>query len=398
VLNLVSATNIGTLDLQNPEEPIKLIFDGPTLSSLKSLPSLSDITKAALDGLQSSLYNTNFNPSLDLTNKNRTKSNNQEFTEQTKIEYSTGVYKNDVNYTYIYVTEYVKNLIDSPQESENKGDFRDAIDKLNEALKLDPYNNFIKEKLDELKKLSQIFSSQPILEFLLQFVSLPLKVTFGIIQYIMDQLKSFTNPFELPSKIIDLISFKWMEDFFDPTNPNSMFKMAGLFFDFQTFLTVWIPSLESKTKTSFDLNDIMKFPWVQSLPTYNYDQFKSLVYGVNGSSSPRILPLQVLNSILKLVESIINGFIDFIWSLLGLDAIISRDKIHIRLSKNNNDNLSAVEIADILSGGYKDSSNSNYNFIYEIKTSDGRDIRELNREELEKWISENKNVQFSFQF
>ena len=65
---------------------------------------------------------------------------------------------------------------------------------------------------------------------------------------------------------------------------------------------------------------------------------------------------------------------------------------------------------DILNGDYFDDAitqaaganavgtrpETNYNFVYNIKTSDGRDVRELNRVELDKWIEENKNLEFIF--
>ena len=181
-----------------------------------------------------------------------------------------------------------------------------------------------------------------------------------------------------------------------------MFAMAGLLFDIQTFLTVWLPSLEAGTMDKFDLNKIMKFPWVSKLPTYNRDQFRTLIYGLEGTGKPRMIPLMMLSSILCLIEGIINGFIDFVWGLLGLGALIPPP--YIKLCKDTNGDLSPKDIMDLLNGQYFDDSitggssngNSNYNFIYNIKTSDGRDIRDLNQIELDKWIEENKDLQFIF--
>jgi hypothetical protein len=220
----------------------------------------------------------------------------------------------------------------------------------------------------------------------------------------MDVFMSFANPFELPGKIIDFVSFKWMLDFFNPTSKNSMFAMAGILFDVQTFLTVWLPSLEAGTMDKFDLSKIIKLPWIPKLPTYDKEQFRSLIYGLEGGGKPRMIPLMMLNSILCLIEAIINCFIDFVWGLLGLGALIPPP--HIRLCKNGNDDLSPKDIMDLLNGDYfdegitqaanNDNPSPNYNFVYNIKTSDGRDIRELNRVELDKWIEENKDLQFIF--
>ena len=222
----------------------------------------------------------------------------------------------------------------------------------------------------------------------------------------MDVFKSFANPFELPGKIIDFVSFKWMLDFFNPTSKNSMFAMAGILFDIQTFLTVWLPSLEAGTIDKFDLNKIIKLPWVPKLPTYDKEQFRTLIYGLEGGGKPRMLPLMFLNTILCLIEAVINAVIDFIWGILGLGALIPPP--HIKLCKNTNDDLSPKDIMDILNGDYFDDDitqaagavgtrpETNYNFVYNIKTSDGRDVRELNRVELDKWIEENKNLEFIF--
>jgi len=64
-----------------------------------------------------------------------------------------------------------------------------------------------------------------------------------------------------------------------------------------------------------------------------------------------------------------------------------------------------LDIMNLLNGNYFSSGTQSFNpniqpsnFIYEIKTSDGRDIRDLNRDELQKWMEENKNFQFIFDF
>jgi hypothetical protein len=391
-------TKLGSLASSNPEVPIKLIFDGPKPSTSKTKDDLSGLVKPSDDLIkQSALYNTNFDPKLEVPSTIETEVNGVKNMQDVSIQYSTGVFREDVDYTYIYVTDYIKNLLDEAQELEDQGEIAKAVNKLEEASKLDPQNQFIKDKLDLLGKLSEFIGSQPILDFILNIVTLPLKVVFGIIKYIMDVFMSFANPFELPGKIIDFVSFKWMLDFFNPTSKNSMFAMAGILFDVQTFLTVWLPSLEAGTMDKFDLSKIIKLPWIPKLPTYDKEQFRSLIYGLEGGGKPRMIPLMMLNSILCLIEAIINCFIDFVWGLLGLGALIPPP--HIRLCKNGNDDLSPKDIMDLLNGDYFDNNDNptpNYNFVYNIKTSDGRDIRELNRVELDKWIEENKDLQFIF--
>lgn len=407
-------TKIGSLASLDPKVPFNLVFNGPKPSSLKSIPDLSGMTSDDInrqvtpDSMisKSSLANTNFTPKLEVKNEIKTQVGDTISIEEVSMQYSTGIFKEGVDYTYIYVTEYVKKLIDDAQSYQDQGDLPKAISSLQEAARLDPQNNFIKDNLDQLHKISDGLGSQPILDFILNFVTLPIKVVFGIIKYIMDFFKSLTNPFELPGKIADFVSFKWMLDFFNPVSKNSMFAMAGLLFDIKTFLTVWLPSLESGSMNSFDLNKIIKLPWVLKLPTYNKKQFKSLIYGANGSKIPRMAPLMMLSSILSLIEGIMNGFIDFIWKLLGIEAIIPPP--YINLSKDTNGNLSPKDIMDLLNGNYfssdisssgsagVSSQSSKTNFVYEVKTSDGRDVKDLNQFELDKWMENNKELQFIF--
>jgi hypothetical protein len=394
-------TKLGSLATPNPQIPFNLVFNGPKPSSLKNLPDLSGLVKKEKQKSPSNLYNTNFDPATDIPSEIKAQAGVNSVTD-VSIQYSTGTYKSDVDYTYLYVTDYVKGIIDEAQKLADAGDIPKALNLLNSASKTNPTDELLQEKIAELSKLTELLGSQPILDFILNIVALPLKVVFGIISYIMDFFKSLVNPFELPSKIVDFVSFKWILDFFNPASKNSMFAMAGLLFDIKTFLTVWLPSLEAGTMDKFDLNKIMKFPWVPKLPVYNREQFRTLIYGIDGGGAPRMIPIMMLSSILCLIEGMINAFIDFVWGLLGLGALIPPP--HIKLCKDTNGDLSPKDIMDLLNGNYFDdisgkageSGNSNYNFVYNIKTSDGRDVRELNQIELDKWMQENKDLQFIF--
>jgi hypothetical protein len=74
----------------------------------------------------------------------------------------------------------------------------------------------------------------------------------------------------------------------------------------------------------------------------------------------------------------------------------------LKLCRDSNQNQSNKDIADLLNGSFKDPSNAEdnptYNFIFNIKTSDGRDLRGLDREELDKWLEENKDLVIDFNF
>lgn len=392
-------SKIGTLATNQPEVPLNLIFDFPKPSSQKDLDELA--------GNENNLGLDNNNQDRNPKGVNGFVANSGDVEYVEEITYSTGEFKKDVDYTYIYVSEYVNDLLKKADEEEQKGNLGKAINLLQDAEKINPNNSSIKDKLEELKNKNGGDSNQPILSFILNLATLPLKVIFGIISYIMDTFMSLFNPFELPIKIINFVSFKWLLDLFNPTSKNSMFAMAGLLFDIETFLLVYLPGLETGIMQQFDLGKIIKLPWCAKLPTYSSEEFRTLIYGYKGFGTPRMLPLTMLNTILCLIEGIINGFIDLVWALLGLGSIIPPP--HIKLCKNSNDDLSPVDILDLLNAKYNDKSDSrstnasddtesSYDFAYTIKTSDGRDIKDLNEVELQKWVEENKDYQFVFNF
>ena len=198
-----------------------------------------------------------------------------------------------------------------------------------------------------------------------------------------------------------------------------MFAMAGLLFDLETLFTVWLPSMSLGIKFEFDLNDIIKLPWA-TLPTYTLEQFKDLVLGM-GLSGPRKFKFPffgLITMILCLIESVINSVIDFIWSLLGLlDPESGRWIIlpppYLKLCRSTNNQLTVKDMVDILTGNFvppkasEDGARSgtasnpvtpSYNFVYDITTSDGRNLSELNQTQLDQFVEENKDLEFNFNF
>lgn len=102
---------------------------------------------------------------------------------------------------------------------------------------------------------------------------------------------------------------------------------------------------------------------------------------------------------------------------MGIEVIIPAP--HIKLCRQLNDNLTPEDMMDILNGLMKDQgplkssdignqagtagaggngTGETYDFIYDIKLSDGRTLRELNEEELRQFIEDNKNISFDFLF
>ena len=164
---------------------------------------------------------------------------------------------------------------------------------------------------------------------------------------------------------------------------------------------------------NFDMSKIIDMPFfVGKLPTYTLSQF-DIFHNIRAGRPPSLLnlsnfssvdfgkfklpsiPASLLSNILCFIEAIINSIIDFIWGILGLGSIIPAP--HIKLCKNTNENLTAEDIVDLLNGDSKDDADS-YNFSFNIKTSDGRDLRGLNNEELEKWLEENRDLEIDFEF
>jgi hypothetical protein len=93
-----------------------------------------------------------------------------------------------------------------------------------------------------------------------------------------------------------------------------MFAMADILFDIKKFFTEWLPALKSGTKTTFDMSEIIKLPWM-TFPTFKLEELKSMLFGsgLPGGVSvkfPIPIPVLILSSILCLIEAIINSFID----------------------------------------------------------------------------------------
>lgn len=393
---------IGTNNL-NPKLTFTLKNISNQKNPLDSFLNLSNRDKEK-EVKSSRLSNLNLIPKLDTSsNQIKTSAGSQNVTEEVSIQYSTGEFIEGVDYEYIYLTEEVERLIIDAEKLENTDDDesqKEAISKYEQALKIDTNNKLIKDKLENLKNKTK-FNTQPILDFLLNLVSFPLKIVKSIVDYILNFFKSLSNPFQLPSKIPEFVSFKWILDFF---TPKFMLDAIGIKFDVAKFST-WISTIDTYPDDHlFDLDQVISMPFMPKLFKANKSQLEYL----------RKSPLNMLSSILGLLEAIINSFVDFIWKLMGLSPILKAP--HIRLTKNMNDpsKMTAKDIQDLLNGKYMDALSSDlvgselnggevldgpsYDFIYEITLPDGRKLRELDIDELNTWIEENKDYQFEFDF
>lgn len=167
----------------------------------------------------------------------------------------------------------------------------------------------------------------------------------------------------------------------------------------------------------FELADLSKFlnvAFLAQLPTYTTKDMRE--QGKN-------IPKRVFSPIICFIEKLINGIIDFIWSILGIECIIPPP--HIKLCKKDDpDAMDPEELNKILNGespGGAGATASDVNFktqivatdpevsaesenpplemyVYEITLPDGKVVRAADQEELDKFIQENRDLGYDFQF
>ncbi len=337
--------------------------------------------------------------------------------ETVSIVYSTGNFISGIDYKYIYIDQKISNLIEEGDKLSNESleNIDLAIEKYSEAYNLtektdNPNISLKKEILEKIKSLKEKSNilSQPIIKFLLGVVTLPIKIIFEVIKWLIDFFKSLTNPTTIPSKMKEFLSFEWIIEFF---TPKFIFQLAGIKFD-PTKLSEW--SKKSKIKNPLfgepgqteymfddfpiaDLNQFFSLPFESKLPTYTGKQFREIFsHG-----------LRISTPFFCLFERIINGFIMLIWSIMGITAIIPPPLIKICKKINENIDIEDLQklLSDLYDGNRDDGSVYGYetigddpesSFVYDIKMPDGSTKKGLNREQIEKIISENRDFDFNF--
>lgn len=397
--------------------------------------------------------------------------------------YSTGSYINGLDYNYYYITtdevELLKdvneliypgssNVIITPNTTSTTSnapeeDLQLAKEKLENALSKDPDNELLKSKLKEVKELLSKSNkgTQPILKLVLGVVAIPIKIISCIVQWILDFFKSLMNPMQLPSKIIEFLSFEWIMKFFSPAglmktfginynpvigktwgpltkipNPKKVTEVKQNLsipsipspnipntLNIPTQGGIPIPKMDNMKNLSphfgdwllpdnfpiADLSLVMDIMFMPKYPTYNalhlrmnpkIPSFSSL--HIPSFSNPNI-PSTPNPPGLCLIEKFINAFIDFVWSLLGIEAIIKPP--HIKLCKDKtpseqnklqqgitkSDTVDATEIVSTNPYEEKPISDS---FIYEVTFSDGKKEVFKDYESLQQYIDENKDINF----
>lgn len=434
-----------------PETPIKLIFkQNLNTAKVKNLqqflnPKIKDFKGPGSDGLATGLNLSDLRPikndSIYKNPKKPVEYNNPNNFEVIDIKYSTGTFINGIDYNYVYInqdTENViknaENLINEPDESVDVEKLKLAIEDLENELKKDPNNKAIKDALKKLKakKRGVNDSSQPILKMLLGFVTLPIKIIGGIIEWLINFFKSLTNPLTLPSKIVELLSFSWIMKFFTPLG---ILELAGVKFEPKKILEwcvlVNIPNVLKPPTNSpeipqgvnlpelkyykdafpkgrylipddyelVDWHEILSMPFMPKLPIYTARQHREMC----------TRPVKMIMPTLCLIEKVINGIIDFIWSILGIEPLIPAP--HIKLCsksadpdisdlikiKNDLDKDSGLT-SSIPSGKKQEDLPADAGFLYDITLDNGTVVKGLNYEEMKEYLKKHEDVGYDFQF
>jgi hypothetical protein len=265
-----------------------------------------------------------------------------------------------------------------------------------------------------------------------------MKIIGKIIEWLMDFFKGLTNPLTLPSKIVELLSFSWLMEIFTPAG---LLKLVGVKYK-PTKIAEWcalvkipnskppnvsisnelngvnLPELkyykDANPKGKYlipddyeiaDWNEVLSAPFMPKLPVYTARMHREMCNR----------PLKVLMPNLCLLEKVINGVIDFIWSTLGIEAFIKPP--HIKLCSGTESIEDAIKLSNDLN---KDSFDPNSNsgnissdeslnsvnsnisddaeFLYDITLSDGTILRELNYEQMQNYIKEHENIGYDFKF
>jgi len=431
--------------------PINLIFkeslDKAKVKNIQDFlkPKIKDFKGTGANGLAGGLNLSELKSFKDdplyKSTKDKGKINPNDNFDILDIKYSTGSFINGVNYNYVYVSEDTEkllnesnNILQTPDESVNLENAQKKLDELDNALKKDPTNKALKDMIGKLKAKFRGLNdnSQPLLKMLLGFVTLPIKIIGGIIKWLMDFFKGLTNPLTLPSKIVELLSFSWLMKFLTPLG---ILELAGVKFEPKK-LAEWcalvkvpnpkppnvapkipdgfnlptdLPYKDASPKGKFlipddyelvDLNQVISMPFMPKLPTYTARQYRENC----------VRPVKLIVPFLCLFEKVINGIIDFIWSTLGLEALIPAPHIKLCSKSPDPDISDLVKIKKDLekdsSEPTKDTGNTNKDndvptdagFLYDITLDNGTVVKGLNYDELQKYIKVHEDIGYDFKF
>ena len=333
--------------------------------------------------------------------------NNDTTFEVVNIEYSTGDFVQGINYKYFYITldnqsltnRALANIENAKKISDPAEAIRlklEAMEDLQKALVKDPGNMFLNKQISELQKSDGVQVNMMI-QFILNIVTLPIKIVICIIDYILDFIKSIIV-INLPKKIPELLSFDWILQFFKPTK---VLELIGIKIN-PDFVPLW----DAKSKISspnfkFDASQILDAPFLGKLPLYSALQFPELAKG--GSK----LGLSI-GGIVTLLEGLINNILCFLFNVFNIDKIFECPSIS--LSRFTDSTLSEEDRQKLLAEAdfnfTNQDSNNKFNksqlnqnvFVYEVTLDNGTVIKNLSYDELQAYVSSNRNLKYKYNF
>jgi len=369
-------------------------------------------------------------PDESIKNKIVSKNGDNDYYEEVTTTYSTGKFIKGVDYKYIYLTQQIDQVIREADELINKTSEIDfsgtasnpldglqlASDKYQQAYDMIDKNDNTKDSLkrillDKIKALKSKINivSQPLFKLVLGIVTLPLKVVFNIIKWLIYFFKKLVNPIKFPALIAEFLSFKWIMQFF---TPKGLLELAGIKFNPQK-VSEWCASVNVPNPlfgivpnvsrylipddyVIADLNEFLNVGFMAKLPSYTAKQYRDLCKK----------PFRLFNVFFCFIEKIINSFIMLIWSIMGITAVIPPPLI--KLCKRIPENIDIKDLQDLVSGSFKDSeisfgklnddqtTGASYDFIYEVKLPDGTVRKDIDRESVQNLIDQNKGLNFDF--
>jgi hypothetical protein len=381
----------------------------------------------------------------DKVDKNKVVSSNGkiEYYEEVSITYSTGKFIKDVDYKYIYINQQIDelireadNLINEAGEINFSGTASNPLDsyqlaseKLQQAYDLvdegnenkDSLRKLLQDKIKLLKGKINIVSN-PLFKLILGIVTLPLKVIFSIIKWLIDFFKKLTNPLKFPGLIVEFLTFQWIMQFF---TPKGLLELAGIKFKPEKLLE-WCVAVNVKNPlfgqipgmTEYvipddyiiaDLNEFLNVGFEVTLPSFTAKQYRDLC----------LRPFRLFNVFFCLIEKLINAFIMLIWAVMGITAVIPPPLLKLckRIPENLDEdvtpNMAMQDLRDLINGLYKDDDlnvadpnlstedlqkqpTGGYDFIYEVTLPDGTVRKDLDREAVQKIMNKNKDLNFDF--
>ncbi len=244
--NLGFGLELNFSNLINKKAPIKLLFDKSKRNNSEKKDPCAD-TKSDTNSVSNNTANNN---------NNSAPKNPENGYQIVSTWYSTGQFLEGVDYNYYYVTQENEELLNEVDSLENTGNPDDvflAKEKLQEAIKKNPFDETLKEKLKDikLKLLDTATATQPILKLVISLVSLPLKIIADIIQWILCFFKGLVNPLTLPAKLVEFFSFQWLLKF---VTPLGILQTLGIKFNPQLLLG-WVGKAFMSSQSIDQLND-----------------------------------------------------------------------------------------------------------------------------------------------